>query len=265
MKKILIALLALIAIIMAPINAFAEDKTNVINLGVSDADPQYDPQNDYVNLVKENQMKYQLGNANSDKSGITTMKRTCYTRKQITSYWCGLASAEQVIRAYGNTNNLTATYGSLTDPVLGYVSGSYHQFTINNYLGGVGTGGASASQITDAINHFSTGSFTWGYRHIPGNGTSAGQELLQYAVSTIGNNAKCCVVFADTTYYPYYGGTVCYHWVTLNGYSQSMNVASSYFIVDPHYSTSYMGPHEVTAYQMGMAIERYNSKPNLIW
>ena len=32
-EKILIALLVLTAIIMAPINAFAEDKTNAINLG----------------------------------------------------------------------------------------------------------------------------------------------------------------------------------------------------------------------------------------
>ena len=291
MKRLMAILLILSLICLESSVAFAisnDDDATVVNLGVGGDIPDSDPENDAVNESKLAQMA-EAKSREDYRTNNENVLINCPTRPQITTYWCGLASAEQVIRASGNTNNLTATYGSApyylnsSTPV---VTGTYHQFTIANYLGV--TGAVEANQIAKAINHFSTGSYTWKCTHIPGNGTSAGRAVLDYARQTIDQNGKCCVVFADTKYYSYYSGHRCYHWVTLNGYSYHIDnvdpnstdpldettrhVANrdqievvSFKIVDPHYSTTYQGPHSIGSfYSMGMAIERTGSKPNIV-
>ena len=256
MKKALCVLLALIISIASTSLVFAStnesSERNVLNTGVSFNNPESDPYNDYVNARKEAELKASiLAAKETGAKDIETVSVTCPTRPQITTYWCGLAAAEQVIRANGNANNLTATNG-------------YHQNTINNWLGGVGTGGASMYQVTTAINHFSTGSFTWGYRHVDGSGITCANNLLPFFRSTIRDNQKCCVVLVSTQYLGYYYGNACDHYITVNGYCSVSSTVSAYFdVVDPHYSSSYQGPHTVSPAELGDAVS-YTGY-NLIW
>ena len=140
MKKALCVLLALIISIASTSFVFAStnesSERNVLNTGVSFNNPESDPYNDYVNARKEAELKASiLAAKETGAKDIETVSVTCPTRPQITHYWAGLAAAEQVIRANGNSNNLTATYGSVADGAGGTVSGTYHQFTINSWLG----------------------------------------------------------------------------------------------------------------------------------
>ena len=238
---------------------------NALNTGVSFTNPESDPYNDFINAKKEAGLKASIMAAKeTGAKDIETVSVICPTRPQITHYWAGLAAAEQVIRANGNSNNLTATYGSVADGAGGTVSGTYHQFTINSWLGGVGTGGASMYQVTTAINHFSTGSFTWGYRHVDGSGTTCANNLLPFFRSTIRDNQKCCVVLVSTQHLGYYYGNACDHYITVNGYCSVSSTVSSYFdVVDPHYSSSYQGPHTISPAELGNAVS-YTGY-NLIW
>ena len=269
MKRTLCILLAMIISIASSSFVFAStnesSERNALNTGVSFNNPESDPYNDYVNAKKEAELKASISAAKeTGAKDIETVSVTCFTRPQITHYWSGLAAAEQVIRANGNSNNLVATYGSIPDGAGGTVSGTYHQFTINNWLGGVDTSGASIGQVTDAIDHFSTGSFNWSHIHVSGTGITCANSVFSLYRVTIGVHQKCGVVSVYMQDLYYYGGTAGVHYITVNGYTSASSTVVAYFhIVDPHYDIAYQGPHIVQPSEFGTAVA--GTLDNVIW
>ena len=237
-----------------------------INTGVSLEPSEPDPHNDYINAKKEVELKAILkAEIESGAKGIETAFVTCPTRPQITHYWCGLAAAEQVIRANGNPNNLAATYDSNVAVGDGtYISGTYRQFTINNWLNKVGPSGASIGQVTNAIDNFSTDSFNWSHIHVSGIGITCANSVFSLYRVTIGVHQKCGVVSVYMQDLYYYGGTAGVHYITVNGYTSASSTVVAYFnIVDPHYDTAYQGPHIVQPSEFGTAVA--GTLDNVIW
>jgi hypothetical protein len=276
MKKTLCVLLALITTIA--FTSFVSASTSnpseeqLINTGVSLETPKPDPHNDLINAQKMAELNASMIAARKagNKSAETAFV-LCATRPQITMYWCGLAAAEQVIRAYGNSNCLFPTYGTVQYNIAGtiYISGSYNQITINKWLyesgnGSVGTSGASMGQVTNAINHFSTDSFNWSHIHVSGTGTTCANNVFSLYRVTIGTHQKCGVVSVYTQFLDYYNGTNCIHYISVNGYtSESSTVVEKFNVVDPHYNTAYRGAHEVQALGFGKAVA--GTLDNVIW
>ena len=261
---VLITSFAFASFVFAGINESSE--RNPINTGVSFNNPEPDPYNDYVNAKKTAELKAILtAEKEAGAKGIETAYVACPVRSQITHYWCGLAAAEQVIRANGNSNNLVATYAyNIAVGDGSTISGTYHQFTINSYLGGVDSSGADIDQVTDAINHFSTGSFNWSNIHVSGTGITCANNVLPLYRLTIGNYQKCGVVSVYTDQLSYYNNASYIHYITVNGYGSASGTVAAYFkVVDPHYNSQYQGEHTVQPSEFGSAVS--GILDNVIW
>ena len=263
---IVIIFISIVSISYVSASTIGPSDQQFINTGVSLEPSEPDPHNDYINAKKEAELKTILmAEKEFGAKAIETAFVTCPTRPQITHYWCGLAAAEQVIRANGNPNNLVATYSNNVSVGNGtYISGTYHQFTINNWLGGVDTSGASIGQVTDAIDHFSTGSFNWSHIHVSGTGITCANSVFSLYRVTIGVHQKCGVVSVYMQDLYYYGGTAGVHYITVNGYTSASSTVVAYFhIVDPHYDIAYQGPHIVQPSEFGTAVA--GTLDNVIW
>lgn len=190
----------------------------------------------------------------------------CAGKKQITGYYCGVASAQQVIYANGNTVPSTYVSNLYGYPLPNY-TGSHPQVTLSYYMrsGGVTSGGASSEEIATACNHYTTGTgdFYWGARHI-----DTVSDLENRLLSTIAGEGKCCVVWIDTRdmgRYSYQGGG---HYITVNGLTTQTDIPNSTYLLctDPHYDSRYFGSFNSLISDICTAMQTSSSTAtNLVW
>lgn len=177
---------------------------------------------------------------------------------QETTYWCGPASALQILE-YLKSGGVPSAYNSIA----GITS---QQGQLANDMGTT-TSGTAATNLKNAMVKYHK--LWYGYDYYVLSKVNTADSLFNIAQGAV-NTGKSAELNVDTSKLSYYMGRAYDHFISMNGWSRDIddygNVVNRFIgVTDPHHNSSYRGYHVENINNVVNALQKWYNYGNVVW